>query len=210
MIKIHVIQVIAFFVTGFLVPPVFANVTPKTVDVSPKQETAVSKPTISHDEATRLYFSDSELITQDNKKVKFYTDLLKDKVVLIQFIFTQCTDACPLTTKQLADTQKILGDRLGNDIYFLSISVDPEQDTPKLLKEYSQRFNAKKGWFFLTGLKQNVDKVNRKLGQAAPVKEGHLPLFLIGNVKTGHWLKMQPYSAPSMIAEQLLSLADEK
>jgi protein SCO1/2 len=165
---------------------------------------------MANDEPDRAYFSDRRLVTQDGNEVKFYTDLLKDKVVLIQFIYTRCAEACPLTTKQLADTQKLLGKRLGRDIYFLSISVDPQRDTPEHLKAYSQQFKAGKGWLFLTGHKEDVGYVTNKLGQVSPVIEGHLPIFLLGNVRTGHWLKMQPYSAPSLIAEQLLALADEK
>ncbi|MGR9073455.1 MAG: SCO family protein [Gammaproteobacteria bacterium] len=155
------------------------------------------------------YFTDLPLMTHNGEQKKFYTDLLKDKVVLIHFIFTDCKDACPMTTVQLKNTQKFLGDRLGQDIYFLSITVDPEVDTPERLKDYSRRLNADKGWLFLTGKKQDVDTVSSKLGQLSPVPEGHLPLFLLGNVNTGHWLKMQPFSAPAKIAEQLLALAQE-
>lgn len=208
--RIRRLQTFALFAAGLSLAPAFGKDNLEMADGSAQQGTIASQPSMSHDEAARRYFSDRKLTTQDGRQVKFYTDLLKDKVVLIQFIFTRCTDACPLTTKQLADTQKLLGERLGEDIFFLSISVDPQRDTPEQLKAYSQRFNAEKGWLFLTGHKEDVDQINRKLGQVSPVVEGHLPIFLLGNVRTGHWLKMQPYSASTLIAEQLLTLADEK
>ena len=174
------------------------------------QVAPVEQPAINREEANRRYFTDRLLVNQEGQAMRFYSDLLKGKVVLIQFLYTQCQEACPLTTKQLADTQKLLDGRLGKDIVFLSLTVDPETDTPQRLKEYSQRFKADKGWWFLTGNKQDVDGVAHKLGQTAPVAEGHLPIFILGNVRTGHWMKMMPSSMPPQIAEQLLKLADEK
>ena len=175
-----------------------------------RHQVAPAEPTINREEANRRYFTDRLLVNQDGQAMRFYSDLLKDKVVLIQFLYTQCQEACPLTTKQLADTQKLLDGRLGKDIVFLSLTVDPETDTPQRLKDYSQRFKAGKGWWFLTGTKQDVDGVAHQLGQTAPVAEGHLPIFILGNVRTGHWIKMMPSSTPPLIAEQLLKLADEK
>lgn len=166
-------------------------------------------PLADREQAARSYFTDRPLLTQDGQTVRFYTDLLKDKVVLIQFIYTQCKESCPLITKQMADTQQVLGNRMGKDIYFLSLTVDPEQDTPERMKEYSHQFKTGKGWLFLTGRKEDVDAVTHKLGQTSAVVEGHSPIFILGNVRTAHWMKMQPFSTPSHIAEQLLKLAEE-
>lgn len=182
---------------------------PHTRPPEPKGGASAAQPAMSRDEADRAYFTDRVLITQHGKEVRFYSDLLRGKTVLVQFLYTQCKEACPLTTKQLADTQTKLGKRLGRDIYFLSLSVDPANDTPERLNEYSRRFQAGPGWLFLTGKKEDVDAVTHKLGQTSPVIEGHLPIFILGNVQTGHWMKLQPYSTPSVIAEQLLTLADE-
>lgn len=209
MMNINVLKIFTLLGAGLLLTPAFGKTGTETASAPEQQKTGALQAAVTQDEAARQYFSDSKLTTQDGNEVRFYTDLLKERVVLIQFIYTHCKEACPLTTQQLADTQKLLGERLGKDIYFLSISVDPERDTPDLLQEFGDKFGAGKGWFFLTGSKQNVELVTRKLGEVAPVAEGHLPIFLLGNVKTGHWLKMQPYTQPSLIAEQLLTLADE-
>src|SRR5690242_10787973 len=97
------------------------------------------------------YFGNAPLTTQDGKVVHFYDDLLKDKAVVINLIYTHCSASCPLETAKLAQVQRLLGDRVGKDIFFYSISIDPERDTPKALKAYAQRFHVKPGWLFLTG-----------------------------------------------------------
>jgi len=165
---------------------------------------------VSPDEAARGYFTDLVLVTQEGKEVRFYTDVLKDKVVLISFIFTHCQDACPLLTKKLSEVQKLLGDQLGTEIYFVSMSVDPERDTPEDLNQYAKRFQAQPGWVFLTGKKENMDKILSKLGQLTPEVESHSTLLLLGNVETGHWMKLRPDTSGAKIAEHLHTLAAEK
>ena len=100
------------------------------------------------------YFPNVPLTTHDGKTVHFFEDLIKDKVVVINFIYTHCPDTCPLETAQLVQVQKIMGDRVGKDVFFYSISIDPERDTPEVLKEYRERFKAR--WTFLTGDKQDI------------------------------------------------------
>jgi protein SCO1 len=135
------------------------------------------------------YFTDVPLITQDGKSVRFYSDLMEGKVVLVNSFFATCTDSCPLMAATIARIQTALGDRLGKDVVLLSISVDPEMDTPQKLKEYANRFHAKPGWYFLTGEKKNVQFALQKIGQAVEDKTDHLNLFIIGNEKTGLWKK---------------------
>ena len=99
------------------------------------------------------HFPNIELMTQDGKKVHFYDDLIKDKIVAINLIYTHCQYSCPLETARLAQVQRILGDRVGKDIFFYSISIDPEHDTPAELKAYAEKYHAGPGWTFLTGKK---------------------------------------------------------
>ena len=82
------------------------------------------------------YFPNSTLITKDGEQVEFFDDLIKDKVVAINFIFTSCVDSCPLETARMKNVRQILGDRVGKDIFFYSISIDPRTDTPAVLKAY--------------------------------------------------------------------------
>src|SRR5215213_9370248 len=88
------------------------------------------------------YFSDVKLVNQDGKEMRLYSDLIKDRTVVIDVMFTRCTGACPVMSGTFAKLQDHLGDRLGKDVYLLSISVDPVNDTPAKLKEYAKRFNA--------------------------------------------------------------------
>ncbi len=135
------------------------------------------------------YFSDVELINQDGQKMRFYSDVLKDKVVVINTFFTTCTGVCPPINRSLERVQEALGDRLGKDAFLISMSVDPETDTPSRLKEYSRRFHARPGWIFLTGKKENVDWALYKLGQYVETKDNHTNIIIIGNEPKGLWKK---------------------
>ena len=135
------------------------------------------------------YFSDVELISQDGQKVRFYSDVLKNKVVVINTFFTTCTNICPPMNRNFEKIQEALGDRLGKDAFLISITVDPETDTPTRLKEYSRRFHARPGWLFLTGKKENVDWALYKLGQYVETKDDHTNIFIIGNEPKGLWKK---------------------
>jgi protein SCO1/2 len=135
------------------------------------------------------YFSDVELINQDGQKMRFYSDVLKDKVVVINTFFTTCTGVCPPINRNLEKVQEALGERLGKDAFLVSLSVDPETDTPVRLKEYSRRFHARPGWIFLTGKKENVDWALYKLGQYVETKDNHTTIIIIGNEPKGLWKK---------------------
>jgi protein SCO1 len=135
------------------------------------------------------YFSDVELIDQDGQKVRFYTDVLKNKVVVINTFFTTCTNICPPMNRNFEKIQEALGERLGKDAFLISITVDPQTDTPTRLKEYSRRFHARPGWMFLTGSKENVDWALYKLGQYVETKNDHTSIFIIGNEPKGLWKK---------------------
>jgi protein SCO1/2 len=163
---------------------------------------------ISQDQANRDYFSDVEVITQDGERLRFYSDVLKDRVVLINFFYINCPTAPPGMIG-LFKAQKLLGDELGKDIFFISISVDPENDTPQAVKEYASKFNPPKGWIFLTGSKNGMDLINRKLGNRLSLPEGHIQNFLMGNVKTGNWMRMLPSAPPAAVAEGLRSLRQQ-
>jgi protein SCO1/2 len=139
--------------------------------------------------AAEKYFSDVELIDQDGQKVRFYSDVLKNKIVAVNTFFTTCTNICPPMNRNFEKMQDALGDRLGKDVFLISITVDPETDTPTRLKEYGRRFHARPGWLFLTGKKENVDWALYKLGQYVETKDDHTSIFIIGNEPKGLWKK---------------------
>ena len=147
------------------------------------------EPAQSGENKAQNYFTDTVLINQNGERMRFYTDLMKGKTVIIDTFFATCQASCLPMNRNLAQIQEGLGDRLGKDAHILSISVDPTVDTPTLLKVYAKRLNAKPGWYFLTGDKESVDLILKKLGQFVEDKNGHTNIFLIGNDRTGLWKK---------------------
>lgn len=151
------------------------------------------------------YFPNIPLTTQDGTSVLFFDDLIKDRVVAINFIYTSCPDVCPLETAKLVKVQQILGDRLGKDVFFYSISIDPKNDTPSTLKEYQEKFGAR--WTFLTGKESDIIKLRKKLGlYIAEIQDGsnnHNVSMIIGNQTTGQWMKRSPFENPYVLADQL-------
>jgi cytochrome oxidase Cu insertion factor (SCO1/SenC/PrrC family) len=142
--------------------------------------------------------------------VHFYNDLLKGKVVLINFLFTTCKGVCSPMTANLAKVQRYLGERVGRDINMISITVDPETDTTEVLKRYAATFKAQPGWYFLTGKKENVDWVLHKLGGYTANKTEHSSVLIVGNEATGEWLKMPAMAGPSEIADAVIKLSESK
>src|ERR1041384_748557 len=121
-----------------------------------------AKPAAANGDASS-HFPNVELITQDGTKVHFYDDLIKGKIVAIDLIYTTCQYSCPLETARLAQVQRVLGDRVGRDIFFYSISIDPEHDTPEVLRAYMEKFHIGPGWTFLTGKKKDIDFLSKRL-----------------------------------------------
>lgn len=158
----------------------------------------------------RRYFTDTRLLDQDGQEVRFYTDALRGKIVLISFIYTNCTDICPILMHNLSDVQASLGDRFGKDVFFVSISVDPEDDTPEELKKYAGRYEAKPGWTFLTGPKKDVDAVIRRFGEFHDDFEDHSMTFVLGDVKNARWSKMRGDQPPETVLPRLRDLLSRR
>jgi protein SCO1 len=139
--------------------------------------------------AAQKYFTDVELVNQDGKTMRFYSDVLKGKTVVVYPFFTTCTSVCPPMSRNMEKVQEALGEHVGKDVFLVSISVDPVTDTPERLKDYAQKFHAREGWIFLTGKKENVDWALYKLGQYVEEKNDHQTIWIIGNEATGLWKK---------------------
>ena len=116
---------------------------------------------------SKMNIPDTELLDQNGRKVRFYTDLVRGKTVAINFIFTTCTTICPPLGATFARAQKELGDRAGRDVTFISISVDPATDTPERLKAWAAKFRGGESWTLLTGSKPQVDELLRALGASS-------------------------------------------
>lgn len=146
-------------------------------------------PSAKDESDAKHYFTDVLLVNQNGEKMRFYSDLLQGKVVVINSFFATCTGSCLPLNRNLEKLQKALGDHMGKEVYFVSISVDPAVDTPMNLKAYAKKLNAGPGWYFLSGAKENVDFALKKIGQFVDDKNDHLNIFIIGNERTGLWKK---------------------
>lgn len=173
---------------------------------------AAAKQAQSNDQLSpaRKYFTDVMLTNQDGQPMRLYSDLLKGKIVVINVFFTSCQGSCPVMAATFAKLQDRLAERLGKDVLMISISVDPETDTPTKLKEYAEQFKAKPGWYLLTGTKENVTLALRKLGQQVENRESHQNLFIIGNEPTGLWKKAFGLANPAEIMKVVESVLNDR
>jgi len=155
------------------------------------------------------YFTNAELRSHDGRTLRFYDDLLRGKIVLINFMYTDCGDICPGMTQNLADVQKLLGDRVGRDIFMYSFTLQPEHDTPERLKEYAETFDVKPGWLFLTGMPADIELLRRRLGFADsdPVEdadlEQHIGIVRIGNEPLNRWIMAAALLRPESLIQNL-------
>ena len=169
---------------------------------APKQEKSTP--------AAEQYFTDLELLDQDGKKVRLYTDLLKGKTVVVNTFFATCPTVCPPLTANLKKVQDHFGDRVGKDLFFVSITVDPETDTPEKLRAFAQKFQTKSGWSFVTGKKENVDRALYKFGQYVKEKNDHGTVLLIGNVPTELWKKAYGLAPRTDLIKIITEVLDDR
>ncbi|WP_025166632.1 SCO family protein [Pseudomonas taeanensis] len=156
----------------------------------------------------RSYFTDSRLLNQDGQEVRFYSDVLDGRVVLLNVIFTRCEDACPLITRKLKEVRDALGEDAGR-VHFVSLSSDPEHDSPQALKAYARKHSADDpNWTFLTGPKDQLDVVLARLGQLSRSPQEHSTQLIAGDVAHKRWSKIRPDAPVQAIAQRLQLLAE--
>jgi cytochrome oxidase Cu insertion factor (SCO1/SenC/PrrC family) len=161
----------------------------------------------AEDERAREYFTDRRVVTQQGDKLRFYSDVLRERVVLITLFYTDCDGMCPLINQTLARVRGILAEDMGKEYWFVSITLDPEIDTVEVLRDYAENFSVGDGWLFLTGDKSDIKEITTRLGQLGDNIETHVPYLMLGNVPDARWLKLRPNSPPEAIAERLRLLA---
>lgn len=152
------------------------------------------------------YFTNLPLVTSEGTEVAFFDDVIKDRIVVVNFFYTECTDMCSLTTARLAQVYDWLGERMGRDVFFVSITLDPENDTPEKLATFKQGFNADRGWTFLTGSRENIDIIRAKLGEKARALALHRTDMVIGNAKTGVWRRSSVMGSLTIALQSILEL----
>jgi protein SCO1/2 len=154
-------------------------------------------------------FPNVVLTTHEGKKVKFYDDLVKNKIVIFNFMYAKCEGVCPGITMNLARVQKLLGPRVGRDIFMYSITLKSEVDTPKVLAEYARMHHAGPGWTFLTGKPSDIELLRQKQGFTNPDpvldadKSQHIGMIRFGNEPMQWWAGCPGLARPEFIVKEI-------
>jgi protein SCO1/2 len=146
---------------------------------------------------------DINLLTQHGDTVNLRSDVVGDKIVVIDFVYTTCTTICPVLSAILGQVQRQLADRLGKEVMLVSVTVDPLRDTPARLKAYSEKHHAGDGWLWLTGNKQAVDGVLQELGVYTPNFEDHPSTILVGDGGTGEWSRFIGFPGAAQLMNKI-------
>lgn len=158
-------------------------------------------------QAAILEIGDAQLITQDGETKSLSSDIVGDRIVVVDFVYTTCTTVCPVLSAVFMQVQDQLGDRLGTEVVLVSISVDPQRDTPARLKDYASKLRARDGWMWLTGDKDVVDEVLKDFGAYTPNFEDHPATVLVGDGMTGEWSRFLGFPGANHIVDKINELA---
>jgi cytochrome oxidase Cu insertion factor (SCO1/SenC/PrrC family) len=160
--------------------------------------------------STRMVIPEVDVLDQNGNALHFYSDLIKGKTVAINFIFTNCTTICPPLAATFARVQKEMGDKVGKDVHFISISVDPLTDTPERLKAWGAKFKAGPGWTFVTGDKPEIDKLLNALGASVSRREDHSPTVIVGNDLKGVWTRSYGLARSAQLVGLIMDVIEGK
>lgn len=185
-------------VASLLVPAVLALPAPASALPPPSPPPSRSQPL-----SAAAYEPNLPLVTHEGRAVRFYDDLIKNRVAIINFMFTSCPSICPPMTQNLVKVQKLLSDVLGERAVMISITVDPDNDTPEVLSAYARRFGIGRGWYFVTGERPQLEALAAKLGNTSPDKLQHSGMVLIGSDAARTWTKAFAMSPPEDIARKV-------
>jgi protein SCO1/2 len=150
------------------------------------------------------------MLNQYGDKVDLRKDVIGDKIVAINFVYTTCTTVCPVVSSIFTMVQKNFGELMGKDVVLITITVDPTRDTPHRLLKYSKNFNPGAGWSWLTGDKKTVDKTLSALGAYTPNFEDHPAMVLIGDDSNSQWYRYYGFPAPEVIETRVRDLLSNR
>ncbi|MFQ5462219.1 MAG: SCO family protein [Phycisphaerae bacterium] len=158
----------------------------------------------------RNYFTDVELIDQNGKTWRLYSDLMRGRTVVVDSFFSSCKGVCPVLNQKMTAIAKTFPEQMGKDLLLLSISVDPQIDTPARLYEYAQGLHAGPGWLFLTGSRENLKIALSKFGMYVDNREDHSNLVMIGNDATGLWKKAFGLAPDDKLLELVTEVVNDR
>jgi len=156
-------------------------------------------------QGAKVRIPDLVLRDQDGRRVRLYSDLIKDKVVVLSFFYTSCTYTCTMQGKVFSELQSLLGERLGKSVFLISVTIDPVRDNPQRLKAWAERYKIKPGWTLVTG---NEAEMSKFLVQFTGTKTGgmHLPSVFIANERKGLWTSAVGLFTPEHLLKVVNSL----
>lgn len=157
----------------------------------------------------QLSFPNVTLTTHEGRPVRFYDDLLRNRIVLVNFMYTQCSGICPAQTANLRRVQQGLGDRAGREVFMYSLTLKPRQDTPEVLRQYAQRHDIGPGWWLLTGAGEDIERLRRRMGFTDPDPavdadtSSHIGMVVLGNEPLQRWMACPALTKPALIVTYL-------
>jgi protein SCO1/2 len=158
------------------------------------------------------YFPPLTLMTHEGKEVRFYDDLVKDKIVLLNFMYVKCEGVCMPITMNLKRVQDLFGERMGRDIFICSFTLKPQEDTVDSLRHYAEMHHVKAGWSFITGSVADMGTVRRKLGYVDPDPEydkdlkNHIGIIKYGNEPLERWGGTPGMRNPAAIVKSVMAM----
>jgi protein SCO1/2 len=155
----------------------------------------------------QVAFADVPLLDQDGRELRLKDGLVGDRIVVMGFVYTNCTTVCPVISAILQKLQKQLGERVGHDVQLISLSIDPLRDTPERLHEYAGRFDAGPGWRWLTGSSEAVADTLKGLGTWTANYQDHPPLIMVGDGRTGQWTRFYGFTDPAVLMARVDELS---
>ncbi len=190
---------------GFCAVPAYAQETES--DPHAHHREMMNKAEKKQAQITRVDLRAAQLLDQSGIEVELVEDVIGQRIVVVDFVYTTCTTVCPVLSAVLMQVQGQLGDRLGSEVALVSISVDPQRDTPARLKDYATKMHAGDGWTWLTGEKSVVDEVLKDFGAYTPNFEDHPAMMLVGDASTGEWSRFLGFPGANHIVDKINELA---
>jgi protein SCO1/2 len=161
-------------------------------------------------ESAQVKFADVALVDQNGKPVSLEKDLVRNKIVVMSFIYTSCTTVCPVVSSIMGKVQKQLGARVGGEVQLVSISVDPQRDDAKRLNDYARNFQNGPGWSWLTGSSQSINETLKGLGSFNGDFKNHQPLILVGDGNSRHWTRYYGFTDPTVLTREVEKLSGQR
>jgi protein SCO1/2 len=152
---------------------------------------------------------DIEVVNQDGRHVRFNSQVIDGRVAIVTGFFTTCSSMCPITQEKLSQVAKLLGPRLGKDVVIVSVSVDPQNDTPARMKDWGEKFHIGPGWTLVSGNPAEVDTLLKSLGLSVPLPQRHQSALMVGSTATG-WVRISSWSSPEKLVKLAESMSSAK